>query len=129
MGHLTLDPVGTITGVDWRLSLWNAELTGTITTNKGTLAFSALIHDGIFAARVKPEGEEEVRWTFHPEEAVSPRKISEAPPSGYVATPPWTTRTTGDEEPGDAGFAPARSRACRCPLAHEHAHACPLAHI
>lgn len=32
VGHLTLEPVGTITAVDWRLSLWNAELTGTVTT-------------------------------------------------------------------------------------------------
>lgn len=26
VGHLTLEPVGTITSVDWRLSLWNAEV-------------------------------------------------------------------------------------------------------
>ncbi|WP_211270975.1 glycosyl hydrolase family 95 catalytic domain-containing protein [Streptomyces yerevanensis] len=98
VGHLTLDPVGTIGAVDWRLSLWNAELTGTITTDKGSLTLSAFIHDGIFAARVTADGDEEVRWTFHPEEAVSPRKISEAPPAGYVANPPWTTRTSGDIE-------------------------------
>ena len=29
VGHFTLEPVGTITGVDWRLDLWNAELRGT----------------------------------------------------------------------------------------------------
>jgi alpha-L-fucosidase 2 len=98
VGHLTLDPVGTISSVDWRLSLWNAELTGTVTTDKGTLTLSALIHDGILAARVTADGAEEVRWTFHPEEAISPRKIQEAPPAGYVANPPWTTRTTGDVE-------------------------------
>ena len=98
VGHLTLDPAGTITGVDWRLSLWNAELTGTITTDKGTLTLAAFIHDGIFAARVTADGDEEVRWTFHPEEAISPRKIQEAPPAGYVANPPWTTQTTGDVE-------------------------------
>ncbi|MGW2718849.1 glycosyl hydrolase family 95 catalytic domain-containing protein [Streptomyces sp. NPDC001492] len=98
VGHLTLDPAGTITSVDWRLSLWNAELTGTVTTDKGTLTLSALIHDGILAARVTAAGEEQVRWTFHPEEAISPRKVQEAPPAGYVANPPWTTRTTGDVE-------------------------------
>ncbi|MDF2265282.1 Tat pathway signal sequence domain protein [Streptomyces coacervatus] len=98
VGHLTLDPVGTITSVDWRLSLWNAELTGTVTTDRGTLTLSALIHDGILAARTTADGEEQVRWTFHPEEAISPRKIQEAPPAGYVANPPWTTQTTGDVE-------------------------------
>jgi len=97
VGHLTLDPVGTITAVDWRLSLYNAELTGTITTDKGTLTLSALIHDGILAAHVTASGDEEVHWTFHPEEAISPRKISEAPPTGYVPNPPWTTGSTGDD--------------------------------
>ncbi|MDX3452970.1 Tat pathway signal sequence domain protein [Streptomyces sp. ME02-8801-2C] len=98
VGHLTLDPVGTITGVNWRLSLWNAELTGTITTDKGTLTLAALSRDGVLAARVTADGDEEVHWTFHPEEAISPRKISEAPPTDYVTNPPWTTLTTGDIE-------------------------------
>ncbi|WP_405768278.1 glycosyl hydrolase family 95 catalytic domain-containing protein [Streptomyces sp. NBC_01538] len=98
VGHLTLDPVGTITGVNWRLSLWNAELTGTITTDKGTLTLAALIHDGVLAARVTADGDEEVHWTFHPEEAISPRRVSEASPADYVPNPPWTTRTTGDIE-------------------------------
>ncbi|WP_217241723.1 Tat pathway signal sequence domain protein [Streptomyces sp. AC555_RSS877] len=96
VGHLTLDPVGTITSVDWRLSLWNAELTGTVTTTAGTLTLSALIHDEVFAARVTADGGEQVTWTFHPEEAVSPRRISEAPPADYTVNPPWTTRTADD---------------------------------
>ncbi|MEU9291643.1 Tat pathway signal sequence domain protein [Streptomyces sp. NPDC048275] len=96
VGHLTLEPVGTITSVDWRLSLWNAELTGTVTTTAGTLTLSALIHDEVLAARVTAGGGEQVTWTFHPEEAVSPRRISEAPPAGYTANPPWTTRTAAD---------------------------------
>lgn len=96
VGHLTLEPVGTITAVNWRLSLWNAELTGTVTTTAGTLTLSALIHDEVFAARVTADGGERVTWTFRPEEAVSPRRISEAPPAGYTANPPWTTRTADD---------------------------------
>ncbi|MEU8973243.1 Tat pathway signal sequence domain protein [Streptomyces monashensis] len=96
VGHLTLDPVGTITSVDWRLSLYDAELTGTVTTSAGTLTLSALVHDEVLAARVTASGGERVTWTFHPEEAISPRKVQEAPPSGYTANPPWTTRTTPD---------------------------------
>ncbi|WP_405976314.1 Tat pathway signal sequence domain protein [Streptomyces sp. NBC_00988] len=96
VGHLTLEPLGTITSVDWRLSLWNAELTGTVTTTAGTLTLSALIHDEVFAARVTAGGGERVTWTFHPEEALSPRHISEAPPSGYTANPPWITRSSAD---------------------------------
>ncbi|MFD7278685.1 Tat pathway signal sequence domain protein [Streptomyces sp. NPDC059862] len=96
VGHLTLEPVGTITAVDWRLSLWNAELTGTVTTTAGTLALSGLIHDEVLAVRVTADGGEQVTWAFHPAEAISPRRISEAPPSGYTGNPPWTTRTTAD---------------------------------
>ncbi|MEV5388570.1 Tat pathway signal sequence domain protein [Streptomyces sp. NPDC052721] len=96
VGHLTLEPVGTITAVDWRLSLWNAELTGTVTTSEGTLTLAALIHDEVLAVRVTASGGERVTWTFHPEEAISPRKIQEAPPAGYTGNPPWTTRTAAD---------------------------------
>ncbi|MEV7086530.1 Tat pathway signal sequence domain protein [Streptomyces sp. NPDC093085] len=96
VGHLTLDPLGTVTGVDWRLSLWNAELTGTVTTTRGTLTLAALIHDEVLAVRATATGGERAVWTFHPEEAISPRKISEEPPAGYAAHPPWTTRTAAD---------------------------------
>ncbi|MFC9504237.1 Tat pathway signal sequence domain protein [Streptomyces sp. NPDC057002] len=96
VGHLTLDPVGTITAVDWRLSLWNAELTGTVTTTAGTLTLSALIHDEVLAVRVRASGGERTVWTFHPEEAISPRKIQEAPPADYTPNPPWTSRTAAD---------------------------------
>lgn len=96
VGHLTLEPAGTVTAVDWRLSLWNAELTGTVTTTAGTLTLAALIHDEVLAVRVTADGDEDPHWTFHPEEAISPRKIQEPPPAGYTANPPWTTRTTAD---------------------------------
>lgn len=96
VGHLTLDPVGTITAVDWRLSLWDAELTGTIVTSAGRITFTAFVHDELFVADATATGTEQVRWTFHPEAANSPREASEAPPSGYTRNPAWTTRTTGD---------------------------------
>ncbi|MCD7438421.1 Tat pathway signal sequence domain protein [Streptomyces lincolnensis] len=96
VGHLTLEPAGTITAVDWRLSLWNAELTGTITTTAGTLTLAALIHDEVLAVRVRAQGDERATWTFHPAEAISPRSLSEAPPAGYTPNPPWTSRTSAD---------------------------------
>jgi hypothetical protein len=96
VGHLTLEAAGTITAVDWRLSLWNAELTGTVTTTAGKLTLSALIHDEVLAVRVWASGGERAVWTFHPEEAISPRKIQEAPPAGYTPNPPWTTKTAAD---------------------------------
>ncbi|WP_158839604.1 glycosyl hydrolase family 95 catalytic domain-containing protein [Saccharothrix deserti] len=98
IGHLTLEPVGAITGVDWRLDLWNAELRGTITTAAGSLALRALVHDSrsVLVVEVTPtEGEAAFRWNFHPEEAVSPRAdpvFGKPPPEGYVANPPPVVR-------------------------------------
>ncbi|MEU3458839.1 carbohydrate-binding protein [Streptomyces sp. NPDC006733] len=96
VGHLTLEPVGTISSVDWRLGLWNAELTGTVTTGSGKLAFQVFIRDQILVASVTASGSEQVRWVFHPEEAISPAAASKPLPDGYTKNPPWTTRTTGD---------------------------------
>jgi alpha-L-fucosidase 2 len=91
VGHVTLEPVGTITAVDWRLDLWDAEVTGTITTDLGQLEFSAFIHDETLVVKADARGKERVQWTFHPEEAASPRGATEEPPSGYTPNPPWTT--------------------------------------
>jgi hypothetical protein len=96
VGHLTLGPVGTISSVDWRLDLWNAELVGTVTTSSGRLTIRVFIHDEVFVASVTPSGTEQVRWVFHPEAADSPREATEAPPSGYTRNPAPTTKTTGD---------------------------------
>ncbi len=46
IGHFTLEPVGAITGIDWRMDLWNAELRGTITTAAGSLSPRAIVHTG-----------------------------------------------------------------------------------
>jgi hypothetical protein len=96
VGHLTLAPVGTISSVDWRLGLWDAELTGTITTSAGQLSVQVFIHDRVLVAAVTAGRGEQVRWVFHPEAAVSPRAAFETPPSGYTANPAHTTKTTGD---------------------------------
>src|SRR6266545_2310692 len=96
VGHLTLEPVGTISSVDWRLSLWDAELTGTITTSSGQLSVQAFIHDQVLVVAVTPTGSEQVRLVFHPAEAVSPRLAFNPPPSGYTGNPAPTTKSTGD---------------------------------
>jgi hypothetical protein len=96
VGHLTLAPVGTISSVDWRLDLWNAELVGTITTAAGQLSLRVFIHDQVLVAAVTPGGSEQVRWVFHPEPAISPAAASKPLPTGYTENPPPTTKTTGD---------------------------------
>ncbi|HEV2781617.1 MAG TPA: Tat pathway signal sequence domain protein [Actinophytocola sp.] len=104
IGHLTLEPVGAITGVDWRLDLWNAELRGTITTAAGSLALRALVHNdrSVLAVEVLPsDGERDFRWVFHPEEAISPRAnpiFGRTPPPGYTGNPPPAVERPGDLE-------------------------------
>ncbi len=44
IGHFSLNPVGKLTGCDWRKDLWNAELTGTIKTDKGEIHVRHFTH-------------------------------------------------------------------------------------
>lgn len=86
IGHFTLEPVGRITGLDWRLRLRDAELTGTLTTDRGTLTIRALVHTSrsVLAVEVTPsEGERGFRWVFHPADAISPRAAFKPLPDGY----------------------------------------------
>ncbi|HEU4424380.1 MAG TPA: Tat pathway signal sequence domain protein, partial [Pilimelia sp.] len=96
VGHLTLEPVGRITGVDLRLRLWDAQLRGTVTTDRGTITLRALVHNDrsllLVAARPSP-GERDFRWVFHPAEAISPRIVREPPPAALVPNPPPERRT------------------------------------
>ncbi|MFL6077359.1 MAG: glycosyl hydrolase family 95 catalytic domain-containing protein [Mycobacteriales bacterium] len=99
IGHLTLNPVGAITGVDWRLDLWNAELRGTVTTAAGSLALRAFVHDirAVLVVEVTPtDGEAGYGWTFHPEPAISPRVASKPPPAGYTGNADPTVSQHGD---------------------------------
>ncbi|HSX99683.1 MAG TPA: Tat pathway signal sequence domain protein [Streptomyces sp.] len=91
IGHFTLEPVGAITGLDWRLSLRDAELAGTLTTDRGTLSLRALVHNdrSVLAVEVTPsEGERGFRWVFHPADAISPRAAFKPLPDGYRGNPP-----------------------------------------
>ncbi|MBA2809913.1 Tat pathway signal sequence domain protein [Streptomyces sp. KM273126] len=91
IGHFTLEPVGRITGLDWRLRLRDAELTGTLTTDRGTLTIRALVHTSrsVLAVEVTPsESERGFRWVFHPADAISPRAAFKPLPDGYRGNPP-----------------------------------------
>ncbi|MET7617488.1 Tat pathway signal sequence domain protein [Streptomyces sp. NPDC005408] len=95
VGNLVLKPVGTITGVDLRLDLWNAEIRGTVTTDRGTLALRALVHNDrtlLLASVETSKGEEGFRWEYRPSPAISPRIVREDPPKNFPPNPPPVTR-------------------------------------
>jgi len=90
VGRLVVAPVGTITGVRLRLRLWDAELTGTITTDRGRITLRALVQNDrsmlLVTARTTG-GERDFRWAFHPAEAISPRIVREPPPAALTPNP------------------------------------------
>ena len=69
IGHFSLEPVGKLTGCQWRKDLWNAELTGTITTDQGEIRIRHFTHamDMAIVTELTPSaGEQGCRWTWHP---------------------------------------------------------------
>ena len=76
IGHFSLEPVGKLTGCQWRKDLWNAELTGTITTDRGEIRIRHFTHamDMAIVTELTPSaGEQGCRWTWHPREARTSR--------------------------------------------------------
>ena len=99
IGRMMLRPAGRITGGTMRQDLWNAEVTGTITTDLGELKFRALtLRDNMVTvvevtstedtAEGKPA---EAHWEFLPGNPSSPRAITspdQAQKIGYEPNPP-----------------------------------------
>jgi len=74
LGHFNLESKGEIIGVDLRLSLWNAELAGTIKTSEGSYhvkGYSHSNHDVIYFETIAKEGEN-IKITWHPEDPIPP---------------------------------------------------------
>ncbi|MGW4895737.1 glycosyl hydrolase family 95 catalytic domain-containing protein [Kitasatospora sp. NPDC004240] len=93
IGHLTLRTAGEVTGVDLRLSLRDAELTGTVTTTHGTVHLTAFVHAerDLLVVRCHPQdGDERIAWTFTPAPATPPREAfyPEQRPADLQDNPP-----------------------------------------
>ena len=76
VGHFTLNTQGKIIGCNLRLNLWDAEITGTVTTDRGELEILAFIHSEQNLLVVKTTADiREVgfEYEWHPEEAFCPR--------------------------------------------------------
>jgi alpha-L-fucosidase 2 len=90
IGYLTLETAADVTGVDLRLSLWDAELSGTVTTAAGTVRLRAFTHAtrDLLVVDAVPAGGETVSWSFTPFPAESPRLASKPRPAGLRDNPP-----------------------------------------
>ncbi|MCW1923869.1 hypothetical protein OKA05_14975 [Luteolibacter arcticus] len=98
IGHFDLHTTGKITGCDWRKDLWNAELTGSITTDKGEIKIRHFTHaddDAIVTELTPSSGEKDCHWTWHPLPAKTtrsggPAKLAKNP------NPPGRLEKRGD---------------------------------
>lgn len=76
IGHFELHTVGKLVGCDWRKDLWNAELTGTIQTDRGQIIIRHLTHadDNAIVTELTPsDAERDFNWTWHPHPAATTR--------------------------------------------------------
>ncbi|MCP4451617.1 MAG: hypothetical protein GY809_09165, partial [Planctomycetes bacterium] len=76
IGHFSLHTVGKLTGCSWRKDLWQAELTGTITTDQGEIQIRHFTHadDMAIVTELMPSiGEAGCHWTWHPKVARTTR--------------------------------------------------------
>jgi alpha-L-fucosidase 2 len=75
IGKFILHTTGNIQKIQLRLDLWNAELTGTITTDKGVISFRGLIAatKDVMIFNTSSTGKEKLfDWEWKPEPALSP---------------------------------------------------------
>ena len=83
VGDFQLHTTGKITGFEMRQDLYNAELRGKILTEKGEIRFRSFVHATrpVMVVELEPTpGEERLKWTFRPYEAITTRK--DFPPRG-----------------------------------------------
>lgn len=90
VGHLALVTVGEVTAVDLHLSLWDAELSGTVTTTAGSVGLRCFVHAtrDLLVVELRPDaGERSASWSFTPYPAESPRLAYQPRPDGLVDNP------------------------------------------
>jgi hypothetical protein len=108
IGDLVLRTSGSITGGDLRLDLWNAEVRGTLRTDRGSIDLRAYTHTDqmVNVVELVARGGETAEWTFEPGRAENPRKVYRKEPlTDSDRNAPPTRGSDGDVE---IGFQPLR---------------------
>ncbi|GAB6164149.1 hypothetical protein JCM19992_01490 [Thermostilla marina] len=74
LGRFQIRAKGKITGVDWRLDLWNAELRGTVTTTEGAYTLRAFAHAtlDVLAWEFDTKGDEALTVEWLPDAPMPP---------------------------------------------------------
>ncbi|RKR80135.1 hypothetical protein BDD43_0230 [Mucilaginibacter gracilis] len=90
IGHFIIKPLGKIKKITARLDLWNAELRGSILTDKGAISFTELTFSqtNIIYFDAACTGQEAgFTWEWVADEPVSPRAKTHGRPANYTANP------------------------------------------
>ena len=104
IGQLLLTPVGKVTGLRLRTDLWNAEVTGTVTTDAGSLGLRLYAPSGgpaVILDLAPTAGEAAAAVAFRPQQGDSPRFTVEPKRDKnftYTPNPPFTVERQGDAE-------------------------------
>ena len=99
IGDLVLKTTGTLTGGSMRLDLWNAEVTGDITTTAGKIHFRSLTHADqmVNIIQLTPDtGEKNCTWEFQPGPAADPRAVAQKTAIPEADKNPTPTTATND---------------------------------
>lgn len=102
IGHFELHTVGEIESGEMRLSLWNAEATGMIHTDKGSIRWRSFVHADLMViiTEIEPSaGERLCHWEWKPAEAISPRmkwRNGERATENYIYNPPFLQTRDGE---------------------------------
>ena len=97
IGYFTLSTVGNVKGEQMDLSIYDAETTGTLSTDKGTIQFATYVHaiyDCIVFETSATGEEREYRWDFVPFKAISPRVFGSS-----ATVPSWYLNNEGKANP------------------------------
>ena len=90
IGCFQLCPVGEIQGGTMTLDIWNAEMTATLKTDKGSIFIQALVvtgEDGILIKTKTTDGEKNFKWNWQAANADCPRYIYGQKPDCYFKNP------------------------------------------
>ena len=96
IGYFTLKTVGNVTAEEMDLSIYDAQTTGTFTTDKGSIAFKTYVHaiEDYIVFETTSKGEETgFKWDFVPFKAVSPRIFN------GKDVPEWYLNSEGKSNP------------------------------
>lgn len=77
IGYFMLTTVGKIRGGTMHLDLWNAEASGVIETDKGSIRWQSIVHAGqmaLITVLEQSEGERDCHWEWQSQEGISPRQ-------------------------------------------------------